>query len=258
MKTESLTQAADKIPVIGLVPDVDLYRNRGVDFVRYFLYAENCQRLYEAGAQPLVLPYPPEGFALESLLDQLDGLMLIGGDFDIDPRRYGEKMHAKLGTMKPDRNNFEFRLFDAARERDIPVLGLCAGMQLINVAHSGTLYQDLKSQHPTSQDHEQKHNRKVQAHAVEIKHGSLLQKICGAESLDVNSTHHQAVKELSQGLLAAAISEDGLIEAVETLEGAFCLGVQWHPETLEQSLSATRHLAIFTAFVEAAKTRSCD
>lgn len=256
MNTESLSQAADKIPVIGLVPDVDLYRNRGVDFARYFLYAENCQRLYEAGAQPLVLPYPPDDFALDALLDPLDGLMLIGGDFDIDPRRYGEKMHPKLGTLKPDRNNFEFRLFDAARARNIPVLGLCAGMQLINVAHGGTLYQDLKSQQPTRLDHEQQHNRKVPAHAVEIQSGSLLHKICGGETLDVNSTHHQAVKELGQGLRLAAISEDGLIEAVEALEGAFCLGVQWHPETLEQSPPAARHLAIFKAFVEAAKILS--
>lgn len=248
-------QSAHKMPVIGLVPDVDLYRNRGVDFVRYFLYAENCRRLYEAGAQPLVLPYPPQGQSLDTLLGLMDGLMLIGGDFDIDPRRFGEEPVAELGTLKPDRNAFEFRLYEQARELDMPVLGICAGMQLINVAAGGTLYQDLKSQRPEGLDHEQKHNRKVQAHAVDIMQDSMLQKICGVEPLDVNSTHHQAVKQLGQGLRAAAISEDGLIEAIEATARSFCLGVQWHPETMEQSVSSARHLAIFQAFVTAAKAK---
>ena len=251
-KTASHPRQA-KIPRIALVPDVDLYRNRGVDFARYFLYAENCQRLYEAGAQPQVVPYPPRAHDLDQLLQGFDGLMLIGGDFDIDPRRYGEEPVEGLGTLKPDRNDLEFALFARARALDLPVLGICAGLQLINVASGGSLYQDLKSQRPQSMDHEQKHNRKVPAHSVEIQAGSMLQKICGADPLDVNSTHHQAIRTLGKGLRAAAISQDGLIEAVETLAGAFCLGVQWHPETLEQSPVAARQLKIFAAFVDACR-----
>lgn len=240
-------------PKILLVPDVDLSRNRGIDFARYFLYAELCQRLYEAGAQPWILPYPPEGTDLQPIVDEVAGLMLIGGDFDIDPRRYGEAPHPKIGVLKPDRNNLEFALFDLARQRDLPVLGICAGLQLINVALGGTLYQDLPSQRPGPIAHVQGHNRKVPAHSVEIVAGTQLAEICGNEILDVNTTHHQAIKDLAPNLRASASSPDGLIEAVELPEAGFCLGVQWHPETLEQSPVAARQLAIFSRFVDAAR-----
>ncbi len=245
-------------PRVGVVPDVDLVRNRGVDFARYHLYAETCQRLYEAEALPLVLPYPPDADAdaTQAVLAAVDGLVLIGGDFDIDPSYYGEKALPGLGTLKPDRTRFELELCKRALGDGVPLLGICGGMQLINVACGGTLYQHLPDQKPSEIVHVQAHNRKVMAHPVAITAGSLLERVCGAGELGVNTTHHQAVKGVADALQASAHAPDALVEAVEHPDHPFCLGVQWHPETLDQVDEAHRHRAVFAALVDAARERA--
>jgi putative glutamine amidotransferase len=236
-----------------VVPDIDLARNRGVDFARYYLYAETCDRLYEAGALPLVLPYAPDADAAAAAIDAVDALVLIGGDFDIDPHYFGEQPHPDLGTLKPDRTRFELELFRLARARRKPLLGICGGMQLINVACGGKLFQHLPAQRPDGIEHTQKHSRKVPSHPVEVQGGTRLAAAVGAGALEVNSTHHQAVKEVGEGLIASASASDGLVEAVEHREAPFCVGVQWHPETLERSEPAARHLGLFRDLVAAAR-----
>jgi putative glutamine amidotransferase len=245
-------------PRIGLVPDVDLTRNRGVDYRRHLVYAELCDRLHEAGGLPLVLPYPPDDEVLEAQLRELDGVLLPGGDFDVDPRRYGQAPHPRLGTIKPDRTDFEIRLCQRARSDGIPLLGICAGLQVLNVARGGSLWQHLPEQRPSELSHVQAHNRKLPSHSVEVAAGTRLAALCGAGPLDVNSTHHQGIQELGRDLVAAAVATDGLIEAVEDPAHPFCVGVQWHPETLEQVAEAHRHRGVFAGLVDAARRRRTE
>lgn len=242
-------------PRIGVVPDVDLVRNRGVDFRRYSLYAELCDRVHESGGLPLVLPYAPDDEILDLQLEGLEGLLLIGGDFDVDPRRYGEEPHPQLGTLKPERTDLELKLCQRALAGGLPLLGICGGMQVLNVARGGTLWQHLPAQRPTDLVHVQPHNRKVPAHGVEIVAGSLLARVCGEAALSVNTTHHQGIRDLGRGLVASAVASDGLVEAIEDPSQPFCLAVQWHPETLDQVDDAHRHRGIFAGLVDAARCR---
>lgn len=240
-------------PRIGIVPNIDLVPNRGVDYRRYVVYAEISDRLYQAGGQPLIVPFPPDDEAVRSIAASVDGLVLSGGEFDVDPRHYGEPAHARLGVIKPDRTELDFKLAQLARAGGLPLLGICGGEQSMNVAMGGSLYQDLPSQRPTDIAHVQGHNRKFPSHAVEVKSGSRLAQICGAGALEVNSTHHQAVKQLGRDLVANAVATDGLIEGFELPGHPFFLAVQWHPETLEQAPEAHRQVAIFAALVAAAR-----
>lgn len=239
-------------PRIGVVPDIDLVRNRGVDFRRYFLYTEICERLFECDAAPFILPYSQDPQTSQYLLKQMDGLVITGGDFDIHPRYYGEKMEPQIGTLKPERTEFEYRLCQMCLNDGVPLLGICGGLQLINVVFGGSLYQDLKTQRPSHICHSQKHNRKVPAHGVDIVANTKLAGAMGRGALEVNTTHHQAVKKVGQGLLASAVAEDGLVEAVEAAGHPFLVGVQWHPETLDKVEQSHRHLGVFAALADAA------
>jgi len=240
-------------PRIGVVPNIDLVQNRGVDYRRYVVYAEISDRLYQAGGQPLIVPFAPDDEGVRSIAVSVDGIVLSGGEFDVDPRHYGEPAHAKLGVIKPDRTDLDLKLAQLARGSGLPILGLCGGEQSMNVAMGGSLYQDLPSQRPTEVAHVQQHNRKFPSHAVEVKADTRLAQICGVGKLDVNSTHHQAVKQLGRDLVANAVATDGLIEGFELPGHPFFVAVQWHPETLEQAPEAHRHVAIFAALVAAAR-----
>ncbi len=207
--------------------------------------------LLAAGGIPLILS-PLMGASLAgSALDGCDGLLLSGGE-DIDPCWYDAVPSALLSPPSRERDLFELALFAAARQRGLPILGICRGIQLINVALGGTLFQDLPSERPGSVDHSPAGSRNVRSHTVRIQPGSRTAAALDATSITVNSFHHQAIKDLAPGLVASAWTDDGLIEAVETGPGAsWMLAVQWHPEEMHVDRRAPDQ-GLFSALVSQA------
>ena len=205
------------------------------------------------GGVPMILPLSLDDDVIGLLVESCDGFLFTGGD-DIDPTKYNEKnLHA--GAVDPVRDTFELKLLTQIEHTNKPVLGICRGMQMLNVARGGTLYQDIPLQRPNSLDHS--YTKKVQdytilSHDVLIDSGTLLKTILETDSIGANSQHHQAVKELGTNLVASAYAEDGVTEAIEDPRKPFVVGVQCHPETL---FATTEHrwLALFEQFVAACR-----
>ncbi|MFN4232661.1 gamma-glutamyl-gamma-aminobutyrate hydrolase family protein [Thermus sp.] len=193
--------------------------------LEFYLEALSSQGL----AYVLLPPQGPE--ALEKILPHLDGLLLPGGG-DVDPDRYGEEPHPRLGEVLPERDEHEIFLARYGAEKGLPTLGICRGIQVMNVAMGGTLYQDLEAQGFHEIQHQQKSPPPALAHGVKLVAESPLSRLF-PPSFRVNSYHHQGIKALGRGLKPIALSPDGLVEAV-ALEGhPLFLGVQWHPELLK-------------------------
>ncbi len=206
-----------------------------------------------AGAMPVMIP-PAAPDALTAVLGRVDGVLLIGG-VDISPTCYGAAPLPACGAPDPARDAAERVVLAAVRERGVPLLGVCRGLQMLNVAWGGTLWQDLPSQQPglkhdwfPAQGHRDRTHR---PHAVEVQAGSRLAGIVGAGPLAVNSIHHQGIRALAPGLRATALAPDGLPEGLEAAApgGPFLIAVQWHPEEL---LADPRHAALFAALAAAA------
>lgn len=192
--------------------------------------ADYVRAVERAGAVPVVLP-TLAAEAAEALLDRIDGLLLSGG-VDVDPALYGRPPHPKLGRVDRERDEFELALTRHALSRDLPVLAICRGQQVLNVATGGTLIQDIPSELEGAVAHEAPGRRTRRSHAVEVVGGSKLGLILGPGPLSVNSFHHQAIDRLGEGLtVTGRCPEDGVIEAVEMKDRSFVLGVQWHPES---------------------------
>ncbi|HEX6512438.1 MAG TPA: gamma-glutamyl-gamma-aminobutyrate hydrolase family protein [Chloroflexota bacterium] len=229
-----------------LIPCGTVTREDGVPV--YGASQEYVRAIQQAGGSPVLIP-PGDVEAALALLGQAGGLLLTGGA-DVDPGRYGAQPSSKLGHTDPERDELEIALVRAARERRQAVFGICRGQQLINVAVGGTLYQDVPSEHPSPVMHDTKPRvgppRLV--HSLDVEKNSRLADIMGADNLEVNSFHHQAVKDLGPGLRATAFSPDGLVEAFES-DGGRLLAVQCHPEELTHLEWARR---LFAAFVEQA------
>jgi putative glutamine amidotransferase len=207
----------------------------------------------EAGGSPVVIPPSLRLRAADALLDRLDGLLLSGGP-DLDPGYYGEEPMAELGTILPDWDALEMALLGLAIERRIPIFGICRGMQILNVALGGNLYQDVPSQFGSAAtDHWQTTPKYRVAHQVEVSEDSYLAEITDGGTVEVNSYHHQGIKCLADGLTVAARSADGVIEAVESRDFSerWLVGVQWHPEGLRDS--GPGHRSLFEAHVNAAE-----
>lgn len=206
-----------------------------------------------AGGAPVLLPtgYPVE--AVPELLGRLDGLLLSGGG-DVSPALFPAKDPHLCDDILPDRDMLEFALLKTASQMNLPVLGICRGMQVINVSRGGTLYTDIPSQFTTSLQHStpEENGRDSLVHEVTIESDSQLARILGVPRLKVNSFHHQAALVIGQNLQVVAHASDGLVEAVEDRSMRFFVGVQWHPECLQAVASA--HRALFTAFIEAAQS----
>ena len=199
-----------------------------------------------AGGLPVVMsPQPDE--AVADLVARLDGLLLPGGP-DIHPSRYGHEPHPKLGPTWPEVDHFEVAVLREAEARGLPVLAICRGMQLVNVAHGGTLHQHLPDHPGDDIAHRREADGNPEAmHTVHVERGSRLAEILGREGVYVNSYHHQAPDELGDGLRAVAHALDGVIEGIEG--DGFLVGVQWHAEAMQE---AEEQQALFTALVEAA------
>jgi putative glutamine amidotransferase len=208
------------------------------------------------GASLLVTPAHSPG-SLECLMDLADGLLLTGGE-DVSPGQYGEDPHPNLGLTNPLRDEMELQALESALRRELPVLAICRGMQLLNVCFGGSLFQDLPSQRPGDLVHEQEAPVGHRWHSAEVADGSRLERIFGATDLFINSFHHQAVKRLGSGLRAVAWADDGVVEAVESVEHPWVFGVQWHPERGEAESPGDRRdpdRRLIYAFLAAAADR---
>jgi putative glutamine amidotransferase len=212
-----------------------------------FLPERYAAAIERAGGAPLVLPATGSESSLRRYLDTIDGLLISGGNFDIHPRYYGEEATRKLGNLIPVRTEFELNLARLALRRDLPVLGICGGAQAINVVLGGSLFQDIAHQCPGATEHQQSFKKASGGHRIAVKDGTRLHRIVQRQSLEVNTTHHQAVKQLGKGLVVNAVADDGIIEGIESVPHSFVLGIQWHPEILARRQLAQRR--IFLSFV---------
>ena len=233
-------------PVIGLTLDSEPAGGYAA-FPWYAIRENYCAAVTEAGGLPILLPHEPA--QAEAYLERLDGLIVTGGDFDVDPSLFGSGERHPTVTTKDRRTTFELAITRSALEADRPILAICGGEQLLNVALGGSLIQHIPDEIDAALAHEQPGPRDQPGHSVELVAGSLLARICGAETLAVNSAHHQAVKDPGEGLRVNAKAPDGVIEGIEGPDRRFCLGLQWHPEF--GITSADR--AIFGAFVAACR-----
>lgn len=187
--------------------------------------------IVQAGGIPLLLPFVESESVARAQMEQIDGLLLSGG-IDVNPLIYGEEPHPDLGPIFPKRDTHELHLIQIARETNKPILGICRGLQLLNAAFGGSLYQDIPHMTNTEIQHSQKVQKHISTHTVDLKQGTLLQEIFGTSTLLTNSLHHQAIKQLAPAFVVNACTKDGIIEGIESRENPFILAVQWHPEMM--------------------------
>jgi len=233
-------------PLIGITMNLDIQQTRSLNM----LDQDYGKAVQQAGGVPIPILGLKE--SIPDLVKQLDGFVFSGGD-DIHPRFYKEKPLPKSGiTLSPDgRTLFELALFKAAYRAKKPILAICGGEQLVNVAFNGTLYQDIAKQVPAPIKHSASRTKEKVFHPVGIIDGTLLSRITGASSMRVRSSHHQSVKDLGQGLQISALSLDWVIEALEPVKhNSFLIAVQWHPEKTLNDLHTKK---LFKAFIDASK-----
>jgi putative glutamine amidotransferase len=233
-------------PIIGITLDSEPPGGYA-KFPWYALRENYFGAVATAGGLPIALPHEPE--MAEAYLDEIDGLVVTGGAFDVDPSFYGGGDKHPTVKTKDRRTAFELAVTQGALKRDMPVLGICGGQQLLHVVLGGTLIQHIPDTIAKALAHEQPNPRDQAGHDVAVVKGTLLHRIVGAETLAVNSAHHQAARDVPDGVVVDARAPDGVIEGIEAPRYRFCLGVQWHPEF---------HISegdrkIFAAFIAAAK-----
>ena len=236
-------------PIIGITPDVGQTGARPgrPPMPRYELKIAYADAVLAVGGLPIMLPYSEDESAPAEVVALCKGIVITGGSFDIPPELYGARPGDRLGPMKRGRTAYEQRVLRAALAADMPVLGICGGMQLLAVEMGGSLYQDIGDEVPGAFDHEQKLDPREPGHPVKILPGTQLEAILGTSAIQVNSTHHQAVRDIGTARVSA-VSPDNIIEAIEVPD-RFAIGVQWHPELL----AAPQHLRLYKALVEKAR-----
>lgn len=213
-------------PIIGVPPSIENGNSR------HFVNHDNLQALHEAGGLPYILHYVADKEVIQQIAANLDGLYLTGGN-DIDPTAFGEEPHPRLGEINPIRDNFELTLIQEMLLQDKPILGVCKGAQMINIALGGDMYQDIYTQIDASLlQHTQNAPDEHGSHYVFIEENSLLKKITGKEQIKVNSRHHQANRQAGGNIVHSGTASDGVIEASESTNHTFVLGLQWHPENM--------------------------
>lgn len=236
-------------PVIGIPSRSVVDSNNGFKYSGIPLtYTDALER---AGGAPVIVPLHLSEATLRAIFGRLDGLLLAGG-VDVHPREFGEEVESFCGEIDEARDDLELRLTRWALNDTRPILGICRGIQMLNVAAGGSLYQDIPAQWETELFHSYKSGDpyNLRAHPVEIEPGSRVARLLGATRLDVNSLHHQAVKRVAPGLRVVARAPDGIIEGVEAEDGRFIVGVQFHPELLHDEPVMER---LFEDFVASAR-----
>lgn len=233
-------------PIIGVTLDV-MEPGCYSKFPWYALRTNYCSSVATFGGFPFPLSHSHE--LLDDYLDHIDGLMITGGHFDIAPSLYGDdRVHTSV-SVKSNRTSFEMELTRRALDKGMPVLGICAGMQLLNVIYGGTLIQHIPDEIADALAHEQLNPRNETSHKVLVEKGTLLHQLCASTEIEVNSAHHQAPKRIGAGLVMSAQAPDTIIEGIEDPSHSFCLGVQWHPEFLITKQDHT----IMKGFVDACR-----
>ena len=230
-----------KKPIIGISIDTGVNKSYS-KFPWYALRINYINSIISANGVPLMLPSKPE--LANHYFNLIDGILLTGGDFDIDPKLYGEKKAKSVNHLDKPRTNFEIKMTKLALKKNKPVLGICGGQQLLNVALNGSLIQHIEK---TPIKHEQIQPRNKPSHKVQINLKSKLYKIVKKKEFRVNSAHHQAIKKIGKNLTVNAIAEDGIIEGIESNNHKFFLGIQWHPEFFISNYDKK----IFKAFIKA-------
>lgn len=233
-------QNQSKRPIIGLLPLVDTEKES------YWMLPGYMEGIIQAGGLPVMLPLSDNPQLINQLAETADGFLFTGGH-DVSPELYGEKPIAQCGESVLLRDNMEKLLLKKTLELNKPVLGICRGIQLINAVLGGTLYQDLPTQYSSNTEHHQSPPYDIPIHTVTLDTESPLYSLLGAEQLEVNSYHHQAIKDLAPPLSAMAYSPDGLVEAVYMKGKKFLWAVQWHPEFSYKSSQSSQ--LIFKKFV---------
>jgi gamma-glutamyl-gamma-aminobutyrate hydrolase PuuD len=211
-------------PLIG----ISAYHSKNRDSGAHNTYVN---AIIKAGGIPVIIPLTTDMNALYDIVTRIDGLIMTGGD-DVYPSYYNESPIEQLGAVDSIRDRYDLTLIKMSSDRMLPILGICRGIQLINVALGGTLYQDLPTQHPSGVVHSQKEPSDVGTHDIEVADGTLLSKMIGAGNFKVNSFHHQAVKKVAPGFRVSALSADSIVEAMETISERNIIAVQFHPECL--------------------------
>lgn len=241
-------------PWIAILGSHAVNSNGTVSVMTDYVNHAYCAAVEAAGGIPILLPVLIDETEMDPILDRCQGLLIPGG-FDVDPKFYNEDPMPQLGTLDTDMDRFWIHAARYALEKGIPVLGICRGMQLVNVAFGGSLYQDLSMMNPQHFLHSQKQNRDYLMHEVQIDEDSRLCELLGTTSIYTNTMHHQCVKEPGEGLRITARTRDGIPEAMETADGQFIL-VQWHPEEL--TVSEPRMRSLFYDLVKRAEARLND
>lgn len=220
-----------KKPIIGIVLDYETKNESQGGYSNHPWYAlrihyANC--VGNNGGVPILIPYQKD--LIHEYLNLCDGFIFPGGEYDIDPAYYGKDLDPKTELSTDERTNFEIDLIKRVMAANKPLLGICAGEQLLNVVLGGTLYQDISTCINTDIEHKPGGDTSLERHYIDIAKDSLLYKIVGKERYKVNTHHHQAVHDLGKDLRVSALATDGVIEAIEHTKLKFCLGVEWHPE----------------------------
>ncbi len=233
-------------PIIGITLDAE--EGGGYSPLPWYaLRKEYFSIIAKLGAIPVGIPHEPS--TIGHYIDLIDGLILTGGDFDIPPHLYGADFQHEKVIVKNARTQFEMDLTREAMKISMPILGVCAGEQLLNVLLGGTLVQHIPDEIDSALEHQQPTCRTQPWHEITIIKGTKLHEIVGTEQLKVNSNHHQAVKTVGKDVLISAVAPDGVVEAIEHTQLPFCIGVEWHPE-LETNEG---DIKLFQSFLKACK-----
>ena len=233
------------IPVIGISAEVD--NEKDIKLKSTYVHA-----IEESGGLPMVLPYTNDITIMEHFTELCDGFLFTGGD-DIAPERYGELIKDTCGEIQYFRDDFEFNMLHQAMKASKPVLAICRGSQLVNVAFGGTLYQDIPSEKPSTILHRQKDFGSTPAHSVRLVADTPLSSLIKQEHMQVNSLHHQAIKKLGDGLEIMALADDGIVEALYLPGEQYLRAYQWHPERMFDTDAQSR--LIFAEFINACKPK---
>jgi len=240
-------------PLIGVTPDFNAGDRKewGGREATFFLRARYVRAIEDLGGVPVILPLAEDRADRRRLLEKVDGLLLTGSGPDLAPSLYGERQRYKFRVMSRRRADFELDVARMAAASDLPLLGICGGMQAMNVAFGGSLIQDIAGELDSALLHQQRAPATELSHAVEVAPKSLLRRILGTARIRVNSSHHQSVKRVAPSFAASAVASDGVIEAIESPAHRFLLGVQWHPEFLYDRHAL--HRKLFQALLKAAR-----